>query len=140
MILDARFLNSHSATLFQVEEYFDVFRCQCDAWSSLGQTSSRAATVATGYLNKEFEVPPYSQSVTLGSQVELRCHPPNGQPVPRIYWMKNKMEILVERDTNFLQSADGHLIIVQVRPEDVGNYTCVAENLIKVWESSRCFP
>ena len=86
--------------------------------------------MATGYLNKEFEVPPYSQSVTLGSQVELRCHPPNGQPVPRIYWMKNKMEILVERDTNFLQSADGHLIIVQVRPEDVGNYTCVAENLI----------
>ena len=32
----------------------------------------------------------------------------------QIYWMKNKMEILVERDTNFLQSADGHLIIVQV--------------------------
>ena len=112
-----------------MEEYFDVFRCQCDAWSSLGQTSSRAATVATGCkfvammdmikilkesvkglvvpkclarsyfvaelimllihllcaktkkqlfartnsffpdLNKEFEVPPYSQSVTLGSQV-----------------------------------------------------------------------
>ena len=86
-------------------------------------------------LNKEFEVPPYSQSVTLGSQVELRCHPPSGQPRPRvsthtlqssgsslqklqlvlqIYWMKNKMEIQVERDSNFLQSADGHLIIVQV--------------------------
>ena len=32
----------------------------------------------------------------------------------QIYWMKNKMEIQVERDTNFLQSADGHLIIVQV--------------------------
>ena len=32
----------------------------------------------------------------------------------QIYWMKNKMEIQVERDNNFLQSADGHLIIVQV--------------------------
>ena len=40
------------------------------------------------------------------------------------------MEIQVERDSNFLQSADGHLIIVQVREQDMGNYTCVAENLI----------
>jgi hypothetical protein len=114
----------------QVEEYFDVFKCHCDAWSSKGQASSKSATVATGYLNKVFEVPPYSQSVTLGKQVEIRCHPPKGKPRPRIYWMKNKMEIQVERDSNFLQSADGHLIIVQVRKQDMGNYTCVAENLI----------
>ena len=32
----------------QVEEYFDVFKCHCDAWSSKGQTSSKSATVATG--------------------------------------------------------------------------------------------
>jgi len=114
----------------QVEEFFDVFSCLCDAWSSRGQASSMQAMVSTGYLNKEFEVPPYSQSVTLGKQVEIRCHPPKGKPKPRIYWMKNKMEIQVERDSNFLQSADGHLIIVQVREQDMGNYTCVAENLI----------
>jgi hypothetical protein len=35
-------------------------------------------------LNKEFEVPPYSQSVVLGQQVELRCHPPQGVPAPRV--------------------------------------------------------
>ena len=35
-------------------------------------------------LNKIFEVPPYSQSVTLGKQVELRCHPPKGKPKPRV--------------------------------------------------------
>ncbi len=35
-------------------------------------------------LNKEFEVPPYSQSVVLGQQVELRCHPPEGTPPPRV--------------------------------------------------------
>ena len=34
--------------VLQVEEYFDEFRCQCDAWSSLGQTSSKVATVNTG--------------------------------------------------------------------------------------------
>ena len=32
----------------QVEEFFDEFRCQCDAWSSRGPASSRPATVAIG--------------------------------------------------------------------------------------------
>ena len=32
----------------QVEEYFDVFKCHCDAWSSKGQARSKSATVATG--------------------------------------------------------------------------------------------
>ena len=32
----------------QVEEFFDEFRCQCDAWSSRGLSSSRPATVASG--------------------------------------------------------------------------------------------
>jgi hypothetical protein len=35
-------------------------------------------------LRKEFEVPPYSQKVELGSQIELRCHPPDGKPKPRV--------------------------------------------------------
>ena len=35
-------------------------------------------------LRKEFEVPPYSQSVDLRSQIELRCHPPKGVPKPRV--------------------------------------------------------
>ena len=35
-------------------------------------------------LQKEFEVPPYSQPVELGSQIELRCHPPKGVPKPRV--------------------------------------------------------
>ena len=35
-------------------------------------------------IRKEFEVPPYSQSVELGSQIQLRCHPPKGVPKPRV--------------------------------------------------------
>ena len=38
-------------------------------------------------LRKEFEVPPYSQSVELGSQIQLRCHPPKGVPKPRVRMM-----------------------------------------------------
>ena len=39
------------------------------------------------------------------------------------------MEVQPERDPNFLQAADGHLIVVQTRQSDRGNYTCVAENV-----------
>ena len=80
-------------------------------------------------LNKEFEVPPYSQSVQLGSQVEMRCHPPRGQPSPAIRWLKDRQELDMG-DPNYLAAADGHLIIIQVRAEDVANYSCVAENLV----------
>ena len=43
-------------------------------------------------LRKEFEVPPYSQKVELGSQIELRCHPPGGKPKPRVscYFLEYK--------------------------------------------------
>ena len=39
-------------------------------------------------IRKEFEVPPYSQSVELGSQIQLRCHPPKGVPTPRVSVLK----------------------------------------------------
>ena len=34
-----------------------------------------------------------------------------------------------DRDPNYIQAADGHLIIIQAREKDRGNYTCVAENV-----------
>ena len=77
-------------------------------------------------LRKDFVTPPYSQQIQLGSQAQLRCHPPKGNPAARvIHWEKNGVEI---NDPNFIQSADGHLIIVQAKMENAGNYTCVASN------------
>ena len=43
--------------------------------------------------------------------------------------MRDGVEVQPERDPNFLQAADGHLIVVQTRERDRGNYTCVAENV-----------
>ena len=40
--------------------------------------------ISFSVLQKEFEVPPYSQPVELGNQIELRCHPPKGVPKPRV--------------------------------------------------------
>ena len=65
----------------------------------------------------------------MGSQAQLRCHPPKGNPAARvIHWAKNGVEIDPASQTNFIQSADGHLIIIQAKMENAGNYTCVASN------------
>ncbi|XP_040570273.1 netrin receptor UNC5C [Lepeophtheirus salmonis] len=112
-----------------VEEFFGTYICHCDAWYERGKVSSRNATVEMAYLRKEFEVPPYSQNVELGSQIQLNCHPPKGIPTPRIYWLKDRVEVQPERDSNYIQAADGHLIIIQAREKDRANYTCVAENV-----------
>ena len=45
---------------------------------------SKILLISIPDLRKEFEVPPYSQSVDLRSQIELRCHPPKGVPKPRV--------------------------------------------------------
>ena len=47
----------------------------------------------------------------------------------QIYWLKDRVEVQPERDPNYLQAADGHLILIQAREGDAANYTCVAENV-----------
>ena len=80
-------------------------------------------------LRKQFEVPPYSQQVVRGGQVEVRCHPPKGKPPPRVYWLQNGRKIDPNQDKNFLVTAEGHLIVVAARLTDSANYSCVAENI-----------
>ena len=80
-------------------------------------------------LKKHFEVPPYSQQVSRGGQVEVRCHPPKGRPTPHISWLQNNKQIEPNSDKNFIVTGEGHLIIVAARLTDTANYTCVAENV-----------
>ena len=76
-----------------------------------------------------FEVPPYSQQVALGSQVQMRCHPPKGKPAPTIKWLQNGSPISPLTDKNFIITGEGHLIVVNATLADTANYTCVAENV-----------
>ena len=80
-------------------------------------------------LKKHFEVPPYSQQVSKGAQVEVRCHPPRGRPTPHVYWLQNGRKVDPAADKNFLVTAEGHLIVVAARLTDSANYSCVAENI-----------
>ena len=76
LILDVSYTSGHHNSTFHALKFL---RTHCLMMLSPTPTKTHCPD-----LNKEFEVPPYSQSVTLGSQVELRCHPPNGQPRPRV--------------------------------------------------------
>jgi leucine-rich repeat transmembrane protein FLRT len=67
--------------------------------------------------------------VELERQVELRCLAPEGIPPPEISWMRNGVPIDPKKETNFIISSEGHLLIVQARLVDMGNYTCVVENV-----------
>jgi len=105
----------------------NIFR---DIWyddiSYLSYTFSKATILPPSDLRKEFDTPPYSQQIEIGSQAELRCHPPKGNPEPRVsYWLKNGQKI---DDPNLIQSATGSLLILQARLSDMANYTCVATN------------
>ncbi|KDR22415.1 Netrin receptor UNC5C, partial [Zootermopsis nevadensis] len=120
---------SINITRNEVEEYFgkDKFKCECIAWSSRGQIRSQPAAVDVAYLKKQFDSPPYSQTVELDRQTEMRCHPPPGVPPPRVYWLRNGVPL--EPDTNLIVSSEGHLLVGQARLQDTANYTCVAENV-----------
>ncbi|XP_069999606.1 netrin receptor UNC5C isoform X2 [Penaeus vannamei] len=124
-----------------VEESFDDsdYGCYCVAWSSRGETKSKTARVATAYLRRYFEEPPYSQSVPLGKHVELRCLPPDGRPPPATTWLKNNVPISLEDNPSYKISSEGSLLILSARPENSANYTCVAENVAakRVSETAR---
>ena len=68
-------------------------------------------------LRKDFETPPYSTQIKLGSQAELRCHPPMGRPRPTVTgWLRNGVPIETGNgDSNFIISSTGHLLILQAR-------------------------
>ena len=92
--------------------------------------------VSVSDLRREFETPPYSRQVALGSQVEMRCHPPKGKPAPMVTWLKNGSPVREgvgvgggNGNGNLLVTGAGHLIVVKTRWADAANYSCVAENV-----------
>lgn len=64
----------------------------------------------------------------IGKSVEIRCLPPDGEPKPALYWLRNGQPI-EKSNKRVLVSHEGSLLINEVRISDSGNYTCVAENL-----------
>lgn len=87
--------------------------------------------IATGssVMAPTFVATPRSAVTTEGSIVTLECAA-NGNPQPRIIWLKDGVDIdLADLDSRFRKIGTGSLQIINVREQDAGNYQCRADNM-----------
>jgi len=116
----------------QVLDILGEYSCVCHASSAQGEVESQPAIVDIAYLRKDFETPPYSTHIEVGSQAELRCHPPKGHPAAQVTsWLRNGVPIDTKTQANFIVSSTGHLLILQATLADTANYSCVAANIAR---------
>jgi len=121
----------------EVDNYYglDGYWCECHAWNNMPDYStpreviSARGHIQNAYLRRRFEREPISTAISLESPVQLQCLPPDGLPMPEVFWLKDNLEIDVAEEINFIISNEGNLIVNQARLADMGNYTCGAQNV-----------
>ena len=79
-------------------------------------------------LKKHFPREPVHTSIEAGFPLQLQCLPPDGAPLPEVFWLRNGQPVEAN-GRDYIISNDGALIINLANIDDSGNYTCGAKNL-----------
>uniref|UniRef100_A0A2S2Q4Y0 Roundabout 2 n=1 Tax=Sipha flava TaxID=143950 RepID=A0A2S2Q4Y0_9HEMI len=107
----------------------------CIANNSFGEAVSRKANLIVTYLKQDFRVQPKDVTPASGDTAVLECDPPKGHPEPFVVWHKNGQPMPADEKKRWYIQDTGNLIIRDVKSEDDGSYTCVANNLAGVRRS-----
>ncbi|XP_061490015.1 hemicentin-1 isoform X5 [Rhineura floridana] len=100
----------------------------CEAENQFGKIVSRPATLTvTGLVAPLIGMSPAAVNVIEGQQLTLSCVLLAGNPIPERKWIKNSM-VVVQNPYVSVRS-DGSLHLERVRPQDTGDYTCMASNV-----------
>ena len=82
-------------------------------------------------LRKDFPLEPMSKKVEVGTDLELKCVPPHGVPVPTIAWYKRDEQTPLDLNQGYgrkLSKGDRHYLI-QVGFCTLISFTALFENI-----------
>ncbi|UYV60440.1 hypothetical protein LAZ67_1001166 [Cordylochernes scorpioides] len=100
----------------------DVANFTCLASNLAGSDSFMTTLVVT--VKPEWVRPPYDQDAVVGQRVTLECEA-SGSPPPIVTWIRDGRPV---GSGNWHLGEAGRLSHPAVRPEDAGEYTCMADN------------
>ena len=85
-------------------------------------------------LNKDFVILPSNNVRVAKSSISvLRCRPPTGLPIPKVYWEKIDKPLKSLADERIEETKQGNLSLLIIRDakvQDSGHYQCVASNFV----------
>lgn len=78
-------------------------------------------------IKKHFSDYPSPIRVGIGSRTEIHCSPPMAMPTPNVTWIKNGIGLVSSQSVIILD--DHALLFPHITIQDIGNYSCAAENI-----------
>lgn len=112
----------------------DVGEYQCFASNERGRIASRKVRLDVAGMSKKFQWEPQNTVTLVGSFARFSCQIRHASPAATLRWEKDGTRL--EANDRIFMLIEGVLQIKDVRSQDEGNYSCVAENVIKMRRSN----
>ena len=70
-----------------------------------------------------------SQTISRGKELILTCAPPRAKPRPKVRWLKDDRNLVIDNIRILFEIRSNKLTIKDFRKEDEGSYQCQATNV-----------